>query len=123
MTTPRMRDETLAWLAVHDELQRRSNRTFTAVVVRIFGGRSRAASREAVTGMRVRSSSRTGLEPKSPDFENLIPKSVSPHMVRYSLAVEEQAQKLTEPERVRLRTDGSVPDWFLPAVYASAKKI
>jgi hypothetical protein len=118
-----MRDETLAWLAVRDELQRRSNRTVSAIIIRIFGGRGRAAAREAVTGMRVRSSNRIGMEPPRHDFENQIPKLVSPHMVRYSLAVDEQAKKLTDAERVRLRSAGEVPEWFLPAVYAAAKNI
>lgn len=123
MSGPRMRDETLAWLAVKDQLERRSNRTFLSIVTRVFGGRSRAAARDAISSMRVRTTSRPGMVAPKFDHENLIPKLVSPHMVRYSLVVDELAKKLTAAERVELRSKGEVPDWFLPAVYKAAKKV
>ena len=123
MAEPRMRDETLAWLAVQERLKRRSNRTLSGIVMRIFGGRNRAAAREAVSSMRVRTAKRVGMQPPRFDHENLIPKLVSPHMVRYSIAVDELAKTLSETERLRLRSEGEVPDWFLPAVYKAAKSI
>jgi hypothetical protein len=118
-----MRDETLAWLAVHDQLRRRSKRTFSGIVMSIFGGRGRAAARDAVTSLRVRTTSRPGMEPPPTNYEQLIPRPVSAHMVRYSLAVDELAKKLTEAERFTLRATGEVPDWFVPEVYRCAKKM
>jgi hypothetical protein len=91
--------------------------------MRIFGGRSRAGARNAVSQMRVRSASRLGMEPPKPDFENLIPKPVSRNMVLYSLAVDELTKRLSDTERAALRADQVVPDWFIPAVYKTARKI
>lgn len=122
MSAPRLRDETLAWLAVRDRLERRSRRTVYGLLVRIFGGRGRTAAREAVTSLRVRNVSRLGIEPPRPELGNLVPKPASPHMVRYSLAVDEVAHRLTEDERRELRANGAVPDWFLPAVYKASKR-
>lgn len=45
------------------------------------------------------------------------------NMMRYSIAVEEQAKRLTQPERVVLRTTGQLPRWFVDTVIAEARKI
>jgi hypothetical protein len=94
MAVPKLRDERLCWLAVRDELARRSRRRPLSMLwlaltgVLGFGGtanRSRhAAASRSLSG--------------------------------YSFAVDQAARKLTLEERQVLRSTGKVPDWFLDEV-------
>lgn len=122
MTAPRPRDEHLAWLAVRDELVRSTRRSVRGILRTVLGGRNRAATRGALTNMQVRSSARS-ISSTGPDLGDIFVKPSSPEMIRYSLAVHEQAAKLTEPERQVLRATGRVPDWFLTAVRTAARKM
>jgi hypothetical protein len=89
----KVRDERLAWLAVRDQLSRRSRRR--SVLGRLLGN----------------------LTPTGTGFgTDLSRGSVKSRMMRYSFAVEDVAQRLTPEERQVLRTTGRVPDWFLGAV-------
>jgi hypothetical protein len=122
---PRLRDERLAWLAVRDELARSERRTPSGILTGLFGGRRRAKSRDQVISMRARARSGSAEKPGgsvlSGDID--IPPSTSKYMMRYSLAVDEVAGRLSREERVELRRTGRVPDWFLPAVRSAARKI
>jgi hypothetical protein len=95
MAPPKVRDERLAWLAVRDELARRSRRGPFTFLRRVFGNL-------APTG--------TGL-----GTDVTVP-SRNRRMRRYSFAVHDVAQRLDAREREALRTTGRVPDWFLDAV-------
>lgn len=89
----KVRDERLAWLAVRDQLNRRSRRR--SVLGRLLGN----------------------LTPTGTGFgTDLTRGSVKSRMMRYSFAVEDVAQRLSPQERQVLRATGEVPDWFLDAV-------
>jgi len=92
---PKVRDERLAWLAVRDELSRRSRRGPVTFVRRVFGNMT-------PTGQ--------GLG------ADLTVPAANRRMRRYSVAVHDVAQRLDAGEREVLRTTGRVPDWFLGAV-------
>jgi hypothetical protein len=95
MAPPKVRDERLAWLAVRDELARRSRNRPLTFVRRIFGN----------------------LTPTSKGFGHDTTAPVTGRrMRRWSVAVHEVAQRLDAGERDVLRTTGRVPDWFLDAV-------
>jgi hypothetical protein len=92
---PKARDERLAWLAVRDELARRSRSRPMTFLLRIVG--NLAPTRQGL-----------GSDVSSP--------VVSRRMRRWSFAVHDVAQRLDAEERAVLRTTGQVPDWFLGAV-------
>ncbi|HEY2672102.1 MAG TPA: hypothetical protein VGJ07_17260 [Rugosimonospora sp.] len=89
----KVRDERLCWLAVRDQLDRRSRRR--SVLGRFLGN----------------------FTPSGRGFgADLTRGSVKSRMMRYSFAVEDVAQRLAPEERQVLRETGQVPDWFLGAV-------
>ncbi|GAA5184696.1 hypothetical protein GCM10023322_26740 [Rugosimonospora acidiphila] len=89
----RVRDERLCWLAVRDQLDRRSRRrSLLGRLVGNFTPTGRGLGVDLTRG------------------------SVKGRMMRYSFAVEDVAQRLTPEERQVLRSTGQVPDWFLNAV-------
>jgi hypothetical protein len=95
MAPPKVRDERLAWLAVRDELTRRSRCGPLTFLRRVFGNMA-PTTRGLGTDVTVPSANR--------------------HMRRYSFAVYDVAQRLDAGEREVLRATGRVPDWFLGAV-------
>jgi hypothetical protein len=107
MSVPKLRDERLAWLAVRDELSRRSRSAFVTffaflagggAIPRFLGSRASIASelkRERITGK----------------------------MMRYSIAVDRVAARLNKDERTHLRETGRVPAWFLERVIAEEKAV
>jgi hypothetical protein len=95
MAQAKVRDERLAWLAVRDELTRRSRRGPLTFLRRVFGNMAPTG-----TGM--------GTDVTAP--------SKNRRMRRYSFAVHDVAQRLDAGEREVLRATGRVPDWFLGAV-------
>jgi hypothetical protein len=95
MAPPKVRDERLAWLAVRDELARRSRDRPLTFLRRIFGNMAPTAK-----GF--------GTDATAP--------VTSRRMRRWSFAVYDVAQRLDAREREVLRTTGRVPDWFLGAV-------
>lgn len=95
MAQAKVRDERLAWLAVRDELARRSRNRPLTFVRRIFGN----------------------LAPTTKGFGHDTTAPVtSRRMRRWSVAVHEVAQRLDAGEREVLRATGRVPDWFLDAI-------
>jgi len=95
MTRPKVRDERLAWLAVRDELARRSRRRPLTFLRRILGN----------------------LAPTSKGFgQDATAPVAGRRMRRWSVAVFDVAQRLNPGEREVLRATGRVPDWFLDAV-------
>ena len=44
-------------------------------------------------------------------------------MMRYSVAVDELSRRLTDAERVELRANAVLPEWFLPAAHEAVKTI
>jgi hypothetical protein len=93
--TPKVRDERLAWLAVRDELARRSRDRPLTFLRRIFGNLSPT--------------------PKGFGQDTTAP-ATGRRMRRWSFAVFDVAQRLDAGEREVLRATGHVPDWFLDAV-------
>jgi hypothetical protein len=112
VSTPRLRDEALAWQAVQPQLLRASRRGIGGILLTLIGSAGGGNSWN-YRGGKVTTYS-------SGDINRQIGKG---RMVRYSIAVDEQAKKLTETERVVLRTTGQVPPWFLSTVIAEARKI
>jgi hypothetical protein len=95
MAHAKVRDERLAWLAVRDELARRSRNRPLTFLRRIFGNMSPT-------------SKGFGVDTTAP--------ATSRRMRRWSFAVHDVAQRLDTQERHVLRTTGQVPDWFMDAV-------
>jgi len=95
MAPAKVRDERLAWLAVRDDLARRSRGGPFTFLRRVLGN----------------------ITPTRGGFgTDLTVPAVSRRMRRYSFAVHDVAQRLDAGEREVLRTTGRVPDWFLGAV-------
>jgi hypothetical protein len=108
---PRLRDERLAWLAIEDQLKRASRRGPFGPLLTLLG--SAGGMGWSYSNGRVTTHTGGG-----------IGRSIgSGRMVRYSIACDEQAKRLTAEERQILRTRGHVPPWFLDTVLAEAKKI
>jgi hypothetical protein len=89
----RARDERLAWLAIRDQLERRSRRR--SLLRRLVGN-------FVPTGRGLGSDVTGG--------------SIKGRMMRYSFAVDDVAQRLSPEERQVLRGTGQLPEWFLEAV-------
>jgi hypothetical protein len=121
MSVPRLRDERLAWLAVHDDLERIVRRSPSGRLTTLFGGRRRARAREQVVSLRMRHNARSVSSDRALGDISLPPGS-SKLMVKFSLAVHDVSQRLSADERATLRRTGEVPAWFLGAVRAAAKK-
>jgi len=123
MTSPKLRDGQLAWLAVREKLVRQDRRSMSGLTRRFYEKlRRRAAVREQVAAMRIRTSGRSGMpDLKIGDLE--VTGSQSQRLANLSVAVDEVTRKLSETERLALRRDGSLPDWFLPEVRQVAKTI
>jgi hypothetical protein len=92
----KVRDERLCWLAVRDELARRSRRgalwfvlTLATGTLGMFGGGHAAETRRGWASSR---------------------------LAGYAFAVDAAASKLTAEERRVLRATGQVPRWFLAEV-------
>ena len=95
MAPRKVRDERLAWLAVRDELARRSRNRPLTFLRRIFGN----------------------LAPTTKGFgQDTTAPVAGRRMRRWSVAVFDVAQRLDAGEREVLRATGRVPDWFLGAV-------
>jgi hypothetical protein len=84
----RPRDERICWLAVRDELTKRSSNRFLVWWLALMGGTANRRRHKAT---------RRRLE-------------------EYSFAVHDAAGKLSPDERDVLRKTGKVPDWFLDEV-------
>lgn len=111
MPTPRLRDERLAWLAVRDQLERRSRRGVFGILMRFLGARRRlSAARFAGLS--------TAWVAEEQRKEHL-----SARMMRYSIVVDRLARQLSAEDRQMLRDTGAVPEWFLPRVLAEAPKV
>lgn len=94
---PKVRDERLAWLAVEPTLKRRANRIRPIDAVGLF----------LTVGML---SHRRRNRPRS-------------RLQVYSVAVDHACGWLDETERATLRTERTVPPWFLPEVERVARAV
>jgi hypothetical protein len=99
MAVPKVRDERLCWLAVRDDLERRSRRR-PGVALWWLGNRvawwwSRWIPREVHDARET---------------------PVRRRMADYAFAVQAAARRLDPDERRVLRTTGQVPAWFLDEV-------
>jgi hypothetical protein len=110
MATPNLTDERLAWLAVRDELQRRSSRGFGQFLLRLGG------AMPGVQGNGMSITSRVSAPTGAREQRNA-------RMVRYGIAVDDLSRRLSPDERTTLREHGTVPDWFLPLVIEYAKTV
>ena len=102
MGVAKVRDERLCWLAVRDELARRSRNRPGTLLRRFIG--NLLPTRRGLGG-------------------DVTGGSVKARMARYSIAVHEVAQRLDPPERQVLRSTGRVPDWFLDAVERRSREL
>jgi len=92
VTTPRLSDERLAWLAVRDDLRKRSKSgSYLIIILRILLLRPPA---------RV-----------DPDQD-----ATSKRMRRYAVVVDDLSRQLSKDDRATLRATGRLPEWFLPKV-------
>lgn len=108
MATPDLTDERLAWLAVRDELRKRSRRGLGQLLLRLGG---------ALPSSSTMSYSNWVSDPVSAREHR------NARMIRYSIAVDALVAHLSEDERAILRRDGTLPDWFLPRVLQDAKTV
>jgi hypothetical protein len=120
---PRLRDGQLAWLVVRAQFAKNDRRSAAGITRRFFARvRRRAMIREQVAAMRLRTAGRSGL----PDIQigdlNLAA-AESPRMANLSIAVDEVARRLSDGERVALRRDGALPEWFVPEVRKIARTL
>ncbi len=93
MTTADVRDDRLAWLAIRDDLDRRSRRNPLAALLTVTGN----------TG---------GGDPLGNRWSEIR----TTRMALYWSAVTDVTERLNEAERRTLRRTGAVPGWFLAAV-------
>jgi hypothetical protein len=96
----RARDERLAWLAVREQLIRRSRRR--SFLRRVLGNMLPTAH---------------GLG------SDLTRSAIKGRMMRYSFAVDDVAQRLRPEEREVLRATGQLPDWFMDAVESRVREL
>ncbi len=99
----RLTDERLCWLAVRDELDRRTRSGLAMTMLRLFASNS---CRAGVTPVRSVSGD-----------------MISERLMDYAFAVDELAASLDVEERATLRATGEVPAWFLPRVEERARQI
>jgi len=90
-------DERLCWLAVRDELDRRSRSSGKVFLVRLLTRSPRGGP--TVSG-----------------------DVISDQMREYAFAVDDLAAELNPAERQVLRATGQVPAWFLPSVEQRVKE-
>lgn len=109
-------DERLAWLAMRDYCQKRSNKGIVKFLMRFMGGgnasynvRSRGTQMTVHTGASGARAMRNEL--------------TSGKMMDYSIAVDTCSQRLSDKERQLLRTARKLPEWFTAAVEAEMKTL
>lgn len=107
MSVPKLRDERLAWLAVRDELSRRSRSCFATLFAFLGAG-----------GMRI-----GGIRGRTGIASELHNERITGRMMRYSVAVDRVSRRLSQDERVHLRETGRVPAWFVERVIAEEKTV
>ncbi len=98
MATPSLTDERLAWLAVRDELRKRSRRSLGQLLWRLGGAMPSSSNVMSITS--------NVSEPV------VVREQRSSRMIRYSIVVDDMVRHLSDEERVILRADGAVPAWL-----------
>jgi hypothetical protein len=107
MSVPKLRDERLAWLAVRDELSRRSRSRLATFFAFIGAG-----------GVRL-----GGIRGRTRLAGELHDERITGKMMRYSVAVDRVSRRLSRDERLHLRDTGRVPAWFMERVIAEEKTV
>jgi hypothetical protein len=124
MPVPRLRDERLAWLAIQGDLDRLAHRGPMARLRALTGDRRRRRPPDdgSIVTLKMRPGAKAN--PREPNLGDIkLPRGSSKAMAKYSVAVYEVTTRLSPAERETLRNTGQVPDWFLDAVRAQAKKV